>query len=327
MSKANPDNQDEETPMDAPKGLEMSDKPAANSFLDRWSSRKRQNNRQTSAASSPVNEQDDNEQDDRESGALVEHAVIEQVPVSDSDTGNQSLAGLAADVESEEQVDSLVLTDDDMPPIASLSSDSDLSGFFNKGVSAALRKAALRHVFQQPKYNLRDGLNDYDGDYTVFEPLGDTVTSDMKWHIARKERERLEALELEEQERKALEDKQIEDKQIEDDEAEVDAEEQLENVEQEYLEEELPALPNETDSADGDDLSSSERGAASDQDNSLLASTESMVGLVVERESPSERVAGKLARKEHHNLHTEDKKPQLADASRGHIDNAQDHEE
>jgi len=87
-----------------------------------------------------------------------------------------------------------LLTDDDMPAIESLTADSDLKDFFNQGVSAALRKAALRHVFHLPKFNVRDGLNDYDGDYTQFEPLGDTITSDMKWHTARKERDRQEAL-------------------------------------------------------------------------------------------------------------------------------------
>ena len=84
-----------------------------------------------------------------------------------------------------------LLTDVDMPPVESLDAGSDLSGFFSKGVSAALRRAAFRHVFSQPSYNVRDGLNDYDGDYTAFEPLGDTVTSDMKFHAARHERERL----------------------------------------------------------------------------------------------------------------------------------------
>ena len=57
----------------------------------------------------------------------------------------------------------------------------------------------MRHVFSQPKYNVRDGLDDYDDDYTKFEPLGDTVTSDMKFHAARKERARLESERLAEQ--------------------------------------------------------------------------------------------------------------------------------
>ena len=96
-----------------------------------------------------------------------------------------------------------LLTDDDMPPIDTLSASSDLTGFFNRGVSAKLRRAALRHVFQLPSYNVRDGLNDYDDDFTYFEPLGDTVTSDMKWHAARKERERLERERLEEEAQQA----------------------------------------------------------------------------------------------------------------------------
>lgn len=111
----------------------------------------------------------------------------------DSSTMDDAPATLDAD----EPAEPPPLTDADMPPIESLHAGSDLSGFFSKGVSAALRRAALRHVFAQPAYNVRDGLNDYDGDYTVFEPLGDTVTSDMKFHAARRERERLEREERE----------------------------------------------------------------------------------------------------------------------------------
>ena len=85
-----------------------------------------------------------------------------------------------------------LLGDADMAPIETLDADSDLSPFFNRGVTAALRRAALRHVFSLPRYNVRDGLNDYDGDYTVFEPLGDTVTSDMRFHAARRAREAAE---------------------------------------------------------------------------------------------------------------------------------------
>jgi len=89
------------------------------------------------------------------------------------------------------------LTDADMPDIQSLDASSDVSPFFNRGVSAALRKAALNHIFSLPVYNIRDGLNDYDEDYTVWEPLGDTVTCDMKFHQERRERQRLERERLE----------------------------------------------------------------------------------------------------------------------------------
>jgi hypothetical protein len=39
----------------------------------------------------------------------------------------------------------------------------------------------LRELFRQPEFAARDGLDDYDGDYTAFEPRGELVTCDMLW--------------------------------------------------------------------------------------------------------------------------------------------------
>ncbi len=75
-----------------------------------------------------------------------------------------------------------VLTDADMPPVASLGSDSDFSGFMSPGVSEQLRKLALRKMFSLASFQQRDGLDDYDDDFTNFEPLGDTVTNDPWTH-------------------------------------------------------------------------------------------------------------------------------------------------
>jgi len=91
-----------------------------------------------------------------------------------------------------------------MPDIQSLDSSSDISAFFNRGVSKTLRNAALKHIFGLSAYNVRDGLNDYDEDYTVFEPLGDTVTCDMKFHKERKEKLEAERLEQERLEQERL---------------------------------------------------------------------------------------------------------------------------
>lgn len=110
---------------------------------------------------------------------------------ADSADAQQDQAQVSIDDSTADQAP--LLSDADMPSIETLTAKSDLSDFFNKGVSAGLRRAALRHVFQLPVYNERDGLNDYDDDFTKFEPLGDTVTSDMKWHKERKEREAEEA--------------------------------------------------------------------------------------------------------------------------------------
>ena len=148
-----------------------------------------------------------------EPSASQVHAPVAGDPsIGEASVDEASAVEAATDIAEQEALEPL-LTDEDMPPISTLSATSDLTGFFNRGVSATLRRAALRHVFQLPSYNVRDGLNDYDDDFTYFEPLGDTVTSDMKWHTARKERERIERERLEEEARLAEEagDAQAED--------------------------------------------------------------------------------------------------------------------
>ena len=89
------------------------------------------------------------------------------------------------------------LTDADMPAIESLDENSDYSGFMSEGVSDELRNLALRKLFKAPVFNIRDGLDEYDEDYTYFEKLGDIVTCDMKHHIEMKEQREREALALE----------------------------------------------------------------------------------------------------------------------------------
>lgn len=188
----------------------MSEKENQDSFLNRWSSRKRDAaaqvevvEQEATITSTPLPMPAGLEQDE---AALAEFAVT-------SDIGEQAQAvdtsSVSNDMEASDALEEPLLSDADMPPIESLTADSDVSGFFNKGVSAALRKAALRYVFQLPRFNVRDGLNDYDGDYTVFEPLGGIITSDMKFHAARKERDQRAA--EAEREEEILRQQQLED--------------------------------------------------------------------------------------------------------------------
>ena len=77
----------------------------------------------------------------------------------------------------------------ELPPLESLGDDSDYSMFMSSEVDESLKKLALRKLFKAPFFNIRDGLNDYDEDFTTFEELGDIVTSDMKFHAERKKAE------------------------------------------------------------------------------------------------------------------------------------------
>lgn len=85
------------------------------------------------------------------------------------------------------------LTDKDMPPLDTLNEDSDYSGFLSPNVSEALRKQALRKLFSSTIFNCVDGLDDYDEDFTSFEPLGDLVTADMKHQMEMEAKRKAEA--------------------------------------------------------------------------------------------------------------------------------------
>lgn len=92
-------------------------------------------------------------------------------------------------------------TDADMPPVESLDDNSDYSQFLSPKVSQKLRSLALRKLFHTAGFNIRDGLDDYDDDFTLFEPLGKTITADMRHHMAReKEKEQRRLAELSEDE-------------------------------------------------------------------------------------------------------------------------------
>ena len=151
-------------------------------------------------------------------------------------------AGLAMPaVEEVDAVEKPVLTDADMPDVESLNEDSDFSGFMSSGVSDELRNLALRKLFKAPVFNIRDGLDEYDEDYTYFEKLGDIVTCDMKHQIEMQEQKLREAQAAEAEAAEHDEIAEIEDDDmdaIESSEDEVEAElaEQPETVAQAELE-------------------------------------------------------------------------------------------
>jgi hypothetical protein len=81
----------------------------------------------------------------------------------------------------------------ELPPLESLDEDSDYSAFLDSRVDTDTQRDALRKLFQSPKFNVRDGLDDYDLDYTNPEPLGNIVTAEMR-HRIQLELERLAGL-------------------------------------------------------------------------------------------------------------------------------------
>jgi hypothetical protein len=81
-----------------------------------------------------------------------------------------------------------------LPDLDQLGGDSDFSAFLQPGVDLLLRRRALRKLFHSPKFNVLDGLDDYMGDYTHFEKLGDVITADMRHQLERAARAAVDAL-------------------------------------------------------------------------------------------------------------------------------------
>ena len=93
----------------------------------------------------------------------------------------------------EQEAAEIPLTDADMPALETLTAESDYSGFLSPGVSDGLRRMALNKLFHGGEFNLRDGLDEYDEDYTQFAKLGDWVTADMKHRLERESANETEA--------------------------------------------------------------------------------------------------------------------------------------
>ncbi|WP_416140630.1 DUF3306 domain-containing protein [Halomonas sp. HK25] len=82
--------------------------------------------------------------------------------------------------------------DDTLPDPESLPPGSDVSRYLQEGVSQVLRRRALRRLWQAEHYQVRDGLDDYDGDYSQLETMGREVAERLR-HWSRRVGDALES--------------------------------------------------------------------------------------------------------------------------------------
>jgi hypothetical protein len=59
----------------------------------------------------------------------------------------------------------------DLPPVDTLTPESDFGGFMHPKVDENLRRAALKKLFSDPHFNVMDGLDTYVDDYSKSDPL------------------------------------------------------------------------------------------------------------------------------------------------------------
>ena len=65
----------------------------------------------------------------------------------------------------------------ELPPVENLNYDSDFKAFMDKRVDQRLRRLALKKLFQDPHFNVPDGLDDYAEDYTLLEDLPEDMVA------------------------------------------------------------------------------------------------------------------------------------------------------
>lgn len=61
----------------------------------------------------------------------------------------------------------------ELPPIDSLTIDSDFTAFLQPGVDPGLKREALKKLVRDPRFNVMDGLDVYIDDYSKPDPLPD----------------------------------------------------------------------------------------------------------------------------------------------------------
>lgn len=67
----------------------------------------------------------------------------------------------------------------DLPPVDTLTADSDFSPFMRPGVDADLRREALKKLLHDRRFNVMDGLDVYIDDYTKFKPIEPSLAREL----------------------------------------------------------------------------------------------------------------------------------------------------
>ena len=62
-----------------------------------------------------------------------------------------------------------------LPPLDKLTHESDFSDFMHPKVEDALRRAALKKLFRDPRFNVPDPFEAYSGDWTGGEPISEEM--------------------------------------------------------------------------------------------------------------------------------------------------------
>jgi hypothetical protein len=63
----------------------------------------------------------------------------------------------------------------DLPPVESLTFDSDFAAYLRSNVEESVKRAALKKLLHDPRFNVMDGLDTYIDDYTKNEGISEEM--------------------------------------------------------------------------------------------------------------------------------------------------------
>ncbi|NMG70702.1 DUF3306 domain-containing protein [Parazoarcus communis] len=84
---------------------------------------------------------------------------------------DEALAGVTAVPSSLPVTNAEAVAPVDLPDPAKLTLESDFTAFLKEEVGEAVRRQALKKLFNDPHFNVMDGLDIYIDDYSVSEPI------------------------------------------------------------------------------------------------------------------------------------------------------------
>ena len=68
----------------------------------------------------------------------------------------------------------------ELPPLDAVDFDSDFRAFMHAKVEEGVRRAALKKLFADPRFNVMDGLDTYIDDYTQCEPMTEELLASLQ---------------------------------------------------------------------------------------------------------------------------------------------------
>ncbi len=67
-----------------------------------------------------------------------------------------------------------------LPPLDSLTFESDFKAFMHSKVEESVKRAALKKLFSDPRFNVMDGLDTYIDDYSKADPIPDEMLATLE---------------------------------------------------------------------------------------------------------------------------------------------------